>query len=79
MDASEFRRSMEEFARSRNIPLNDVLHDIDETGMLALQRSDEERPVFFQRAFKIYCEGFPVPLPVGTQSLRRRNQEDSDD
>jgi hypothetical protein len=77
MNAIEFRSAMEAFARARNIPLNDVLHDIEEVGMYAMQRPEAERSPFFQRAFTIYCEGFPVALPVGTKSIRRREEDSS--
>ena len=76
MDASEFRSAMESFARARNIPLNDVLHDIEEVGIWALQKPEEQRASFFQHAFNVYCEGFPIALPVGTKSLRRREESD---
>lgn len=79
MNPSQFRELMESFARLRNIPLNDVLHDIDEIGLYALTLPEGQREGYFQRAYKVYCDGYPTALPPGTKSLRRREAEQSDD
>lgn len=79
MNASEFRSAMENFAKSRNIPLYDVLHDIDEVGAFAVQKPKDQQETFFLRAFQVYCQGFPTALPVGTTSLRRKATEEDDD
>jgi hypothetical protein len=79
MNASQFREKMEAFAKLRNIPLHDVLSDIDEIGVYALTKTESERNDYFQRAFIVYCQGFPDALPPGTTSLRRREAELADD
>lgn len=77
MNATEFRVRMEEFARLRNIPLRDILNDIDEIGQRGLRVSRERQAEYFQSVFDLYCQGFPVALPKGTTSLRGR-EEDSE-
>lgn len=78
MDAVQFRRAMEDFARSRNIPLRDILVDIEKIGLESLTLSPEEAPLFFEHSYKMYCRGFPIPLPAGTRSLQERSESDSD-
>lgn len=78
MDAATFRRKMEEFGRSRNIPLRDILYDIDEIGLESMTVDADEREAFFARSYAMYCLGFPQALPPGTKSLREREGSDSD-
>lgn len=64
---------MEDFARTMNIPLHDVLCDIEDAGVYARASvPDEFLEEFYAHSFKVYCEGFPEPLPVGTISIRLR-------
>lgn len=64
---------MEEFARKMNIPLHDVICDIEDAGIYARASvPDEFLEDFYAHSFKVYCEGFPAPLPVGTTSIRLR-------
>lgn len=78
MNAVEFRKAMEEFAMSRNIPLRDILTDIEKFGLESLTLSPEEAPLFFEYSYKMFCIGFPVPLPKGTRSLHERDGSESD-
>lgn len=78
MDAVEFRHAMEEFAVTRNIPLRDILIDIEKIGLESLTLSPEEAPLFFQHSYQMYCMGFPVALPKGTRSVHERDGSESD-
>lgn len=71
MDGVSFRREMLRFAELRNIPLFDVLHDIDET-ILFVTAQEEDKEALLAQAFSVYCRGFPTALPPGTTSVRRR-------
>jgi len=79
MNPTEFRIAMEDFARSMNIPLHDVLCEIEEVGAYSLQQPPSKQEDFLANAFIQYCKGFPHPLPKGTTSLRRRMAELEDD
>lgn len=79
MDATTFRAEMEAFGRKMNIPLRDLLHDIEEIGLYSQTLPEEERSGYFLRATFVYYKGFPVPLPVGTKSLRLREAEAAED
>lgn len=78
MNAVQFRHAMEEFARTRNIPLRDILIDIEKIGLESLTLSPEEAPLFFKHSYDMYCAGFPVPLPKGTRSVHEHDGSDSD-
>lgn len=78
MDAITFRRKMEEFAKARNIPLRDILFDIEQIGLESLTLGPDEQLAFFDHSYNMYCLGFPQALPVGTRSLRERDGSDSD-
>ena len=76
MNSGQFRKAMEDFGISRNIPKRDILMTIDQVGIESLTYPDYEKPAFFERSYLMFCMGFPEPLPVGTKSLYE--QEDSD-
>lgn len=72
MNATEFRAKMEAFAKTRNIPLNDILCDCDDIILYTSTLDADRREDYLSRVFVSYKAGFPVALPVGTTSLRRR-------
>lgn len=69
MEAVQFRHAMETFAKDRNIPLRDILTTIDQVGLESRTVPDDQKPAFFQRAYMMFCMGFPTALPAGTKSL----------
>lgn len=79
MNATQFREAMEAHAKKMNIPLRDVLADIDEIGHIVMQKPEGDREAFMYYIFIKYCAGFPEPLPLGTKSIRQRYAEAEED
>jgi len=79
MEPEYLSRMMEEFGRSRNIPLLDILR---QTEMMAHQglrirekEGKEAQMSFLWQNFVMYTTGFPEPLPAGTKAITNEDSE----
>ena len=69
MNNRQFCDAMEHFGRSMNIPLRDVLKQIQESGQMSLTIPQDQRDHFLLGEFLQWQAGFPEPLPKGTKSI----------